>query len=382
MRLNSGRIRSAAALAIACGLLAVSACSDEDEQPTGISVEPGPDAVAEAERLYQIINEGRAVTDELTEIEYRVTKRCLEDKGFTVHDPAQFAPVNSALYGAAGYLTDAPVRAVPTPEAAAQWGFGQWIDHVYEDEDLAEELLTPEARAAFNLPTEDVAEPDSSEWDAQGKEYQAEWIEAYWGSPAYDDGMKVQLDTQAPPGGCWLQMVETMYGEPYTVEGEDGEESFPRTHAPSPVIELGEFEGYEEDLRAEVGDEADAFDSCLIDAGYEGWELGDEFFPPLWLYFSALYSPEMAEELGNEEGVEVPDAPEDIAGDFTAVLEHERAMAGDFAACGQESGLREAVEQAWAALLVERFQPIETDLVAWQQQMQEHLDSAQEYLEA
>ncbi|MDA1359538.1 hypothetical protein O1R50_07890 [Glycomyces luteolus] len=43
---------------------------------------------------------------------------------------------------------------MPTPEAAEQWGFGLWADFVFNpgNEDLAEELLTPEARTAFGIP--------------------------------------------------------------------------------------------------------------------------------------------------------------------------------------------------------------------------------------
>ncbi|MDA1359539.1 hypothetical protein O1R50_07895 [Glycomyces luteolus] len=191
--------------------------------------------------------------------------------------------------------------------------------------------------------------------------------------------MKVEMDVSAPPGGCWLKMVETMYGEPYMVEGEDGEESIPMAHEPSPVFTLEEFEGTGE-LVARLGDEEDAFESCLIDAGYEGWELGDEFYPPLWEYFGPLYDP--ANFDAGEEGGEVPEGPEETPGDFMDVLELERAMASDFAACGQESGLREAIEEGWAAMIVEQYQPIETELVAWQEQMQGHLDSAQDYLGA
>jgi hypothetical protein len=382
VRLRTGRVLTA--FAVACGLLAAGACGGEHEPATG-AVEPGPDAVAEAERLYQIVNDNRAVTDELTEIEHRVTKRCLEDEGFTVHDEMAFQESHTAAYGAGGYLTDAPVRAVPTPEAAEQWGFGVWAEFVRNpgNEDLADELLTPEARTAFGiLGEEDTGGPDTSEWDAEDQDYQAAWIEAYTGAPAITGGVKgAERDGEAPPGGCWLEMVETIYGEPYmaTSEGEDGEEGgeHAETHEPSPVFTLEEIEDYSA-LYAAVRDEADAFDGCLIDAGYEGWELGDEFYPPLWQYFGQMYDPAYFEEYG--EDTEVPEGPEDVPSDFTGVLELEKAMAADFAACGEESGLRKAIEEAWAAMLVEAYQPIETELVAWQEEMQGHLDNAQDYL--
>ncbi|GAA2147158.1 hypothetical protein [Glycomyces algeriensis] len=386
MRHRTGRALTS--LAVACGLLAAAACSAEGAPETvGGTVEPGPDAVAEAERLHQIVNESQAITDELTAIEHRVAKRCLEDEGFTVHDPMEFQESHTAAYSAGGYLSAAPLRAVPTAEAAEAWGFGVWAEFVRNpgNEDLAEELLTPEAMTAFGiLDTEDMG-MDTSEWDAEDDEYHAEWIEAYTGSPAVDEGIKgPEPDPEAPLGGCWLQMVETMYGEPFmvTYEGEDGEEGgqYPETHEPSPLFALGEFEDFSALLDA-VRDEVDAFESCLVDAGYEGWELGESFYPPLWEYFGAMYDPDHFEEFG-EEGLEVPEGPEEVPADFMGVLELERAMAVDFAACGQESGLRMAVEEAWAAMLVEAYQPIETDLVAWRDAMQGHLDNAQDYLQA
>jgi hypothetical protein len=386
VRHRTRRLRGAAASAAIGALLAAGACAGEDESE-GVTVEAGPEAVAEAKRLYQIVNDSRRIEDELTEIEYRVAKRCLQDAGFSVHDPMVFQESRISEYGAAGYLTDAPDQAVPTPEAAEQWGFGVWTEFVRApgNEDLAAELLTPEARTAFNFPAEDSEGPDTSEWDAQDPGYQAEWIEAWTGAPAFEDSMKgPEADSMAPMGGCELEMVETIYGEPYTVEatGEsEGEEdgSYTTTHRPSPIFALEEVENAD-GLIERLDGENDAFDSCLIDKGYEGWEIGD-FNLPLWNYFGSMYDPAYFEQFGNEEGIEVPEGPDDVPGDFMAVLDFERAMAVDFAACGQESGLRTAIEEGWAAMLVEQYRPIETDMVAWQEEMQGHLDDAQEYLQ-
>ncbi|MCC3763335.1 hypothetical protein K3N28_09650 [Glycomyces sp. TRM65418] len=388
MRFSTSSLRGPAVLAAVGGVLAAGACTAETDTGTeGASAEAVSDAVAEAQRLYQIINESRAIEDELIEIEHRVAKRCLEDEGFHVHDPAYFQTTDYAAYGAAGYLTDAPVRAIPTPEAAEQWGFGVWVEFVRNpgNEHLVEELLTPEARTAFGiLPDDAYGEPDASEWDAEDAEYQAAWIEAYSGAPAITDSLKgPERDTEAPPGGCWLEMVETVYGEPHLVEheGEDGEEgeSLPAAHAPSPMYGIEEFEDTEA-LYAQVEAEVVAFETCLIDGGYEGWELGEGFYPPLWEYFGRMYDPAYFEEYG-EEGTELPEAPEEVPSDFTGVLDLERAMAVDFAACGQSSGLRAAVEEGWAAMLVEAYGPIETEMVGWRQEMQGHLDNAQDYLQ-
>jgi hypothetical protein len=389
MRHRTSRLRGAAAFAAIGTLLAAGACGGEGgaDESGGAAVEANPDAVAEAERLYQIVNDSRRIEDELTGIEHRVAKRCLEDAGFGVHDPLVFQESRISEYGAAGYLSDAPDQAVPTPEAAEQWGFGVWAEFVHNpgNEDLAEELMTPEARTAFNHLAEGGEGPDTSEWDAQDPEYQAAWIEAWTGAPSLDDSMKgPERDSEAPMGGCQLEMVETMYGEPYTVEveggGEEGEDgSYTTTHRPSPIFDLEELENAD-GLLERLDGENDAFDSCLIDKGYEGWEIGD-FNLPLWSYFGPMYDPAYFEQFGDEEGGEAPEGPDEVPSDFMGVLELERAMAVDFAACGQESGLRTAIEEGWAAMLVERYQPIETDMVAWQTEMQGHLDEAQEYLQ-
>lgn len=373
-------------LAAVCGLLTAGACTaDTGSGPDGEATEAVSDTVAEAQRLYQIINEGNSSEDELIEIEHRITKRCMEDEGFLVHDPMEFQTTNYALYEAAGYLSSAPLEVVPTPEAAEQWGFGVWTKVVRNpgNEDLAAELLTPEARTAFGILPEEAYGLDTSEWDAEDEDYQAAWIEAYTGAPALLGSLKgPEADTEAPPGGCWLEMVETIYGEPHIVEyeGGDGEDggSFPTTHAPSPLTTIEEYEDYNR-LYTQVENEIVAFETCLIEGGYAGWEIGESFYTPLWEYFGAMYDPVYFEQYG-EEGVEIPDAPEDAPGDFMGVLELERAMAVDFAACGQESGLRAAVEEAWAAMLVEAYAPLETEIVGWQQEMQGHLDKAQDYL--
>lgn len=388
MRFSISRLRGPAALAAACAAIAAG-CSAVPgaAENGGESAEPSSEAVAEAQRLYQIINESMAVEDELIEIEHRITKRCLEDAGFHVHDPMEFQDTDYAAYSAGGYLTNAPLRAVPTPEAAEQWGFGVWAEFVRNpgNEDLAAELLTPEAMAAFVILPEEDYGLDTSEWDAEDEEYQAAWIEAYTGAPALLGSLKgPEADDEAPPGGCWLEMVETIYGEPHIVEydaeeggGEAG--SFATTHASSPSLEVGEFEETDE-LYTLVESEVVAFETCLIDGGYEGWELTESFYPPLWEYFGKMYDPAYFEQYG-EEGIELPAEPEEIPADFMGVLELERAMAVDFAACGQESGLRAAVEERWAGMLVEVYGPIETDMVAWQEEMQAHLDNAQDYLQ-
>ena len=91
MRFSTERLRGPAALAAAVGLLAAGACSADGEGDTsGPTVEPGSDAGPEAERLYQIVNEGSAIEDELISIEQRVAKRCMEDEGFDVHDAMVF----------------------------------------------------------------------------------------------------------------------------------------------------------------------------------------------------------------------------------------------------------------------------------------------------
>jgi hypothetical protein len=387
VRFSISRLRGTAALAAACTALAAG-CSAVTGAETGTeTAEPSSEAVAEAQRLYQILNASMAVEDGLIEIEHRITKRCLEDEGFHVHDEMKFQDTDYAAYSAGGYLTNAPLRAVPTPEAAEQWGFGVWTEFVRNpgNEDLAAELLTPEAMAAFAiLPAEEYG-LDTSEWDAEDEAYQAAWIEAYTGAPALLGSLKgPEADGEAPPGGCWLEMVETIYGEPHIVEydaeeggGEAG--SFATTHAPNPSLEIGEFEETDE-LYTQVESEIVAFESCLIDGGYEGWELGEDFYPPLWEYFGTMYDPAYFEEYG-EEGIELPAQPDEIPADFMGVLDLERAMAVDFAACGQESGLRAAVELGWAGMLVEAYGPVETDMVAWQEEMQTHLDSAQDYLQ-
>jgi hypothetical protein len=387
VRFNTSSLRGPAALAAVCGVLAAAACSAEavtGTETAGESGEAVSDTVAEAQRLFQIVNESSAIEDELIQIEHRITKRCMEDEGFSVHDPMLFQHTDYAAYSAAGYLSSAPLQAIPTPGDAEQWGFGTWAQFVRNpgNEDYAEELLTPEAMTAFGILPEEEYGLDTSEWDAQDAEYQAAWIEAYSGAPAHISDVKgPEIDHEAPPGGCWLEMVETIYGEPHLIEyeGEDGEEggSYSAAHAPNPIYTIEEFEEPDE-LYTAVQAEVVAFETCLIDGGYQEWELDESLSLPLWEYFGQMYDPAYFEQF-EPEGPS-PELPEEVPADFMGVLELERAMATDFAACGRESGLRAAVEEAWAGMLVEAYAPIETDMVGWQETMQAHLDAAQDHL--
>jgi hypothetical protein len=76
----------------------------------------------------------------------------------------------------------------------------------------------------------------------------------------------------------------------------------------------------------------------------------------------------------------MPEHPEDMPEDYEGQREYEIEMAVDFAECGDETGFREAAATAWEELLAERYQALEQDLYAWQDEMRTALDRAQDVL--
>ncbi|GAB3645946.1 hypothetical protein GCM10028833_06970 [Glycomyces tarimensis] len=372
-----------AALGIAGAVLA-SGCADGDGGAAR-EAEFGPEeAAVEADRLYQIVNESMQIESQLQALEQRVARKCMEDQGFVVHAPVlEQEPFQPRPY--TDYMVYGPDFAVPAVEDAERWGFGQWIPSVWAtgDEDLIAELITPDVESRFDVSAEPSGQAEY-EWDTQDQAYQAEWVEAYTGSPAFVSDVKgVEIDGSAELGGCRLEMIETMYGEPVKHQsGGDGEAESWASHPASPALGLeldpgGEAAGWRDVLDGEDT----AFLDCIAGRGYEAWDFTDAALNmPLWEYFGRMYEPDSPNWTGEGDGTAAPEAPEDAPSEFGGIMALEIAMATDFAECGQESGLRAAIEYGWALELIDAYRPIETEMAGWQSDMHGHLDNAQDYL--
>jgi hypothetical protein len=371
-----------AAITLLAGAFALAGCSDPETEVTAEDV-----TAIEA----SIVN-GSALAWELSQAEGRVASMCMQDEGFTVHD-------SSALHGNTypnrfeGF--DAPYSRIPTVEQAQKFGFGIWVWASGSEEALAmrEDLdflaFTAEEQG-WHDPAEDAA---YAEWDATDEEYKEAWTLAFVGperaayekavSEAYegaDTPEEVEaVDTEAlgpqPPfGGCELKTIETVYGEVFHRE-IDGEDYWSRPDLESPLTWIGDGELYAE-LSNDYAAQEEDFLICVGERGYGEWEFDDFGGLPVSWYLEQLYGGGSYYE-GMEE--EVPPLTEE-AEDASDPVTYEFAMALDFAECAETSGLREGSDEAWARMSVEKVIDRESEVYAWEQEIEEYLANAQDYI--
>ncbi|MFB9660866.1 hypothetical protein ACFQS3_16070 [Glycomyces mayteni] len=387
---------------------------------------------SDADRLVEMLNESNRVDSELAAAEFRIVEQCLEAAGYTVHEPwmmqAYEPEVQDSLtsyYPHEAFLVGA--------DEAAEYGFGQWANSPDGWEDpAAEDYYAAEEEEYEEEGTWE--EPDTTEWDAlapedqygwyvayQGQEYaewqygtaqdyadmmsgEGEWSEegvdesAEEGEEEVDDGSidvgEDDMDEEPKPGGCQLEMIEALYGEPElveeTYEGEGGsEESYSywsyRPENPSWADETM-WEDIEAAYGAKMADLQGELVDCITGKGYEGWEFDEYNSLPVYEFFNALYYQDASEEeqdmmLGDSDAV-IPPLPEDAGDSYEDWKAYEIQTAVDFDACGEEVGYVDASEKAYEEVHVEAYAAIEQDVYAWQEEMNDAISKAQELLDA
>ncbi|MEU5153179.1 hypothetical protein [Glycomyces sp. NPDC021274] len=403
---------AAGAAALLTSLAALSACTEdapEQEQP---EEEARVDLVA-------LLDESDRLAKELYEIEPEVTRTCLEDAGFSVHDETALHQVMVIGVDEAGPQEHyyAFQDWLPESETAAEWGFGQWIWETGDDD-----LITEYHELRYPDEPEVVEEqpPDNSAFEALDVEDQIAWYTAFMGEermtyedrawmlqhpdasqeelderrsaiePAEDEGsVEGDMEIIPPkPGGCELSTIEALYGEPQLVEEEMEEGVEPglaiytwkyRPEEPAvPPTDLAFIE-------AETREASDAFLTCATERGFGGWEFQDGTWLPLPQYFTEIYMGEAYEPLegpGDEVAAPMPEAPADLPEDFEGKKAYEIEMAVAFAECADEVQYREAVMAAVDAEELAAYTAIETELYAYQDGLREALKTAQDLLQA
>jgi hypothetical protein len=402
-----------AAAGAAALLASLSACTADEPEREKPAEETKVD-------LVDLLNESDRLFKELYEIEPEITRVCLEEAGFAVHDEIalyQFEALGvdegglqSDYYGFQDWL---PERAM-----AAEWGFGQWI-WMSDDSDALiteySELQTPEE------PEVEEEYPDNSAFEALEVEDQIAWYTAFMGEEKMtyedrawqlehpdaseeeiaerqseiqrveDDGeIEGELEIVPPkPGGCELVTIEALYGEPQLVEEpmeegvEEGLTIYTWEYRPEePAVPPTDMAAVE----AATADVSDAFLACVADAGFGQWEFQEGGWLPIYDYFNQVYMGDEYEEI-EEPGIEpdevtVPELPEDLPSDFEGKKAHEIAMALAFSDCADQVEYRETVMAAMDAVELAAYEAIETELFAYQEQLREALKTAQDLLEA
>jgi hypothetical protein len=348
--------------------------------------------------LAELVNESARIESELDAAENRIIRACLEAQGFTAHDEEELhTPEPLELESLSGdyYPHEA---SFPDPDAAAEVGFGQWA----QSEEALESGEAAEYEEDHGEWVEDPDPVDNTAFAALPEDERRAWYVAYVGeekAPGYEwkftsDGEMMEdpgpvtvddedMDAQfAKPGGCELEMIESLYGEPVLVESERDEEGFDRwVYRPAnPVHDSGAWTGIETAYAEAVTDAQTAFTDCLAERGHPGWEFTESGGLPVWEYFAPLYLDEDLLE-GSDTGVEAPPLPAGLPDDYEGRRAYEITVAVDFTECDAETGYTAASVAAYDQAHIDAYTEIEDDLYAWQTEMNDALVRAQEVIE-
>lgn len=402
------RTRAVGALGAVLALAAAAACTgDAAGGGAGEAAEGQP---FEEHRLVDMVNESNRLLYELETAEGRIIQNCLEAENFTVHDQLWFSisePEESeALFGA-----DDWGNWLPPLDEAAEYGLGVWaISDEGRDSDAAEAYREHQGYESEGLRSSD-GEPgagydsvDNSAFEALSPQEQYDWAVAYFGAAtaSQEYGHLVGVDTsgsgddsagaegeiglsddfqyvQPEPGGCQREMIDALYDDLRLVEDPEGQEYRSANWAYRPVNPMDDFAKYEEFdvlFRERTAAVEGALVDCLAERGHPGWEFGEDGSSlPTTDYFYELYHGP-----GSVVG-DYPDLPKDAPTDYEGKKAFEIAFAVELAECGDETGFRETVRQAWADTQQEYYVSIETSVYSWQEEVRGLLTKAQEALE-
>ncbi|THV43008.1 hypothetical protein [Glycomyces buryatensis] len=382
--------RALSALVAVGALAATGACTlfggEGDDSPAP----GGEDAITDEAGLAELINENNRLIAEVNDVEVRLEQDCLEDQGFHVHDRYKLFTWEATDQGR--LVVDYPYADfLPDADTASEWGFGAWAgtDEAYgsaEADEYYDAVLG-----------EDNTEPeiDNSAWDALPIEEQQDWSRAYYGD-AYEqiqegaDGMNPfggeTAGSPPKPGGCQLEMIEALYGEPEQVErteGDDGQGGTTWQWGPQNPLDAADWDAMYDDYRTRAADPEQSFSDCLFEHDLGEWEFDESGRLPIWDYFTWVYnaeSPQFAEETGESLGT--PPLPEDLPEDFDGRKAFEIETAVGFTDCGESTGFREAAKAAWDGIQLDYYLSVEQELFSYQEAMNDLLLKAQELVDA
>jgi hypothetical protein len=399
-------LRTAGAFGAAAALAVTSACGfgggDEDS--------------SDEARLLDMLNEGYRLESEMAKMEQRLVLKCLEDKGHTVHD--EWEMQHWGDYEQKQLIDWYPVDDfLPKREIAEKWGFGQWANS--EDAwDSPEAEEYQKERWGDDEDDDNWTEPDNSAFEALPKEQRYDWYVAYYGdekaSEQYDwilmdeedwedfdeedwdlengedfegdrPGGELDFDeeeyVEPKPGGCELEMIQALYGEPELVEESWGEETWTYwSYRPERPGEEDDWEELQFAYRDRIIDQEEKFLDCVYDKGRGDWEFDENGYLGIWYFWEQVYYGDELDYGDWEPDWVVPEVPADMPTDLEGRKDYEIAMAVDFVDCGDESGLRESAVEAWEETQISYYLAVEEEHFAWQQQVKDVLEKAQDLL--
>ncbi|MFG3339260.1 hypothetical protein [Glycomyces sp. NPDC048151] len=415
------------ALTAGCGMLGIGGGGDDDK--------------SDEERLVEMLNESARLESEIAAAENRIVQNCLEEAGHTVHEPGYFENYEPEEVKSLTYSYPHESFILPAEEAA-EFGFGGWTNSEEGMEDPATEEYYEAQEAKWEEEEgggEEYVEPDYTEWEALTPEEQYAWYVAYQGeeyveqnygteaeyASMYSEEEMVEelteeeaaaleeeaaaeeegeIDVEAPeayeepkPGGCQLEMIEALYGEPrqvestYEMDGETYTDKYWEYRPENPTYggeEDGEdmWANIEAEYAAEMGDKQAEYIDCITGRGYEGWEFNEYNTLPTWEFFYELYYQNVSDDerdmwMDTDSETVVPPMPEDAGDSYEEWKAYEIQMAVDFAECGDEVGFADPSEKAYDKANIDVYLEIEQDVYAWQDDMRDAIAKAQELLD-
>jgi hypothetical protein len=386
-------------------LAATAACSESSGVDTEATADATGGEVDAAAQLIEMLNESSRLASELDEAESRIIAECLEAQGFTVHDQRELG--QNEPYEVESLVDYYPTdEFLPEVDIATEYGFGWWAqtDEMFDSQETQDYY-----EATWAAEFADEPGFDNSAFESLPDDERRAWNVAYQGEEATaalegtgepngdgagttEDGSLEFGDGETPsapkPGGCQLEMITVLYGEPQQVEIDlDGGYLFWEWRPQPPEVN---FDAIDAEYADRMVDAQGGFLSCVAGRGYPGWEFNDSGSLSMIDYSSLLYTGEVYDEswVPDEAAVEedtsppVPDLPEDAPDDFEGRRAYEVEMAVAFAECGDESGYRATATATYDAVMAEQYAAIETETYAWQDQIRERTVKAQELIAA
>ncbi|WP_157930457.1 hypothetical protein [Glycomyces xiaoerkulensis] len=337
------------------------------------------------ESVAAMLTEQSELTAQIAEAQERLILDCVERQGHTVHDGYQ-----SVMWGF-GTLEDPIPDAGSVPwltldrEEHAEWGFGVWtstMDMYGSEEHLEfEELSLPEGLESF-------ATVDNSEFEALSDQERFDWYVAYYGRDraVADNGYLIgEFDVESDsvligtvePGGCMGEVAEELGIEPEFEPAPDfGDDAGTWTTIPqapgSEAVATGELD--ERVVEERSGDRE--YLDCLEEAGWGRWEFNRRGSLEVWQFVDSAYGSDPVEELSDG----LPEPPSDVPSGAEERREWEIGLAGDMWDCVDRTGIDQEHHRAWKSVYGPHFLEFEEEAYAWQEDMRDLIDRAQEML--
>ena len=344
------------------------------------------DDATDEDRFVSMINDGIALESDLNDAENRYVRQCMDDQGFSIHDPFE---LQSWDFDEAEELAEhyPGSEAMLTTAEAEEDAFGAWKSAPETDFDGEEE-------EDGQLDAEIQDELD--EFESQGQSYQRDYYIALLGEPLADHqyphldpevgeiteeneaGLHNDGEAQPEPEGCRGELIDTVYGGGQIVTEEiDGQEYSYYTHRPERPASMNweeKLDGFQSD---EVVETQLEFENCLAEGDLNDWTFDDQGQLDPQAYFMAMY---FGDSGGMPSDWHSGPEPDPNMTDYEEIKDYEFDTAAQFAQCNEETEAGESLRQAWLDAELEELRELESEILSWEEQMEGYLEDLQELI--